>query len=59
MTGEKIESHEDQFDGRFRTMSKDYEDRLGLGLKQLIGKVLIDGKRVETLEAKTSSFPSV
>lgn len=37
-------------------MSKDYEEHLGI---RKIGEILIDGKRVESLEMKTTTQPSL
>ena len=52
MTGDKLETNEEHaVGGRYRTLSKDYEQEIGISADagvQNIGKVYIDGKRVET-----------
>ena len=57
LTGEKLDTQDEPFESRFRTLSKDYEEHLGLGLAlgmRKIGKIFIDGKRVETMDIKTT-----
>ena len=53
LTGDRLEPNEEHTvgGGRYRTLSKDYDQEIGISADagvQNIGKVYIDGKRVET-----------